>query len=143
MRPADAIVLSDSPTSVLIFSMMPSAKALRTEVDRDYDNAVGARIRSARLAAGLNQTQLASAIGVTFQQLQKYEKGTNRVAASRLAAIARTLGLSPSAFLDPQEGVQANSPEASQIARLYDQCSESQQRVIKGLLMDMAANPAT
>ena len=46
------------------------------------DKLVGRNIRVLRLAKGLSQTKLADALGVTFQQVQKYEKGTNRVAAA-------------------------------------------------------------
>jgi ribosome-binding protein aMBF1 (putative translation factor) len=56
-----------------------------------FDRAVGARIRDARQRAGLSQTKLGDALGLTFQQVQKYEHGTNRVAPSRLIVIARTL----------------------------------------------------
>lgn len=56
------------------------------------DQRIGQNIRSARLAAGASQEKLAAEIGVTFQQVQKYEKGVNRVAASRLYQIAQALG---------------------------------------------------
>ena len=55
------------------------------------DHLVGARIRLRRQTIGMTQTELADKIGVTFQQVQKYELGTNRVGASRLAAIAAAL----------------------------------------------------
>ncbi|MBI1198697.1 MAG: helix-turn-helix domain-containing protein [Phenylobacterium sp.] len=55
------------------------------------DIAVGARIRLARKTRGLSQEALASAGGITFQQIQKYERGANRVSASMLVKIARTL----------------------------------------------------
>jgi len=55
------------------------------------DLAVGARIRLLRKVRGLSQQALAEAAGVTFQQIQKYERGTNRVSASMLARIAHTL----------------------------------------------------
>lgn len=55
------------------------------------DVAVGARIRLLRKVRGLSQQALAEAAGVTFQQIQKYERGTNRVSASMLTRIARTL----------------------------------------------------
>ncbi|WP_135505142.1 helix-turn-helix domain-containing protein [Roseovarius aestuariivivens] len=58
------------------------------------DQAIGARIRTFRKALGLSQKDLAERIGVTFQQVQKYESGTNRIAASRLWRIADTLGVS-------------------------------------------------
>jgi transcriptional regulator with XRE-family HTH domain len=55
------------------------------------DVAVGARIRLLRRMRGLSQQALADAAGVTFQQIQKYERGSNRVSASMLARIAETL----------------------------------------------------
>jgi transcriptional regulator with XRE-family HTH domain len=54
---------------------------------------VGRRIRIQRVARGMSQSMLADAIGVTFQQVQKYEKGANRVGASRLTRIANELGV--------------------------------------------------
>ena len=58
---------------------------------------VSKRVRAARNAAGLSQEAVANRLGVTFQQVQKYEKGTNRIGASRLQQISRTLGV-PVAF---------------------------------------------
>jgi transcriptional regulator with XRE-family HTH domain len=60
------------------------------------DEAVGKRVRLLRLARSLSQSELASQIGVSFQQVQKYERGTNRMSASKLVAIADTLGVSVS-----------------------------------------------
>ncbi len=53
---------------------------------------VGKRLRLRRTLAGLSQEQLAGAVGVTFQQIQKYERGSNRISASRLYDVARVLG---------------------------------------------------
>ena len=64
------------------------------------DVAVGQRIRTFRKEANLSQTALADRIGVTFQQLQKYENGTNRVGAGRLMLIARALDVPITAFFD-------------------------------------------
>lgn len=57
------------------------------------DVAVGARIRLLRKIRGLSQQALAEAAGVTFQQIQKYERGANRVSASMLTRIAKTLSV--------------------------------------------------
>ena len=57
----------------------------------NIDKSIGHKIYSLRLAKGLSRQQLAKAIGVTHQQLQKYEKGSNRVSASKLALIAKAL----------------------------------------------------
>lgn len=66
----------------------------------EMDIRIGSRIRHFRTARGLSQTALAEKAGVTFQQLQKYEKGTNRIATSRLVLICKALGISPANVLD-------------------------------------------
>lgn len=67
------------------------------------DVEVGGRIRARRIALGVSQTALAKALGLTFQQVQKYEKGANRVSASTLVRVARELGVTV-AFLVGEEG---------------------------------------
>ena len=67
------------------------------------DVEVGHRIRIERLARGLSQTALANQLGVTFQQVQKYEKGVNRVGAGRLTKIAEVLGLPVGMFFTGKE----------------------------------------
>jgi transcriptional regulator with XRE-family HTH domain len=57
------------------------------------DEMVGAKIRMFRINRGMSQTALAERVGVSFQQVQKYEKGANRVGASRLSQIASVLGI--------------------------------------------------
>ena len=59
----------------------------------DLDTQIGQRIREARRAQGMSQTMLADALGITFQQVQKYENGGNRVSAARLYDIAQLLGM--------------------------------------------------
>lgn len=54
---------------------------------------IGQRVRAERLGAGVSQGRLAQGIGVTFQQVQKYERGANRISASTLVHIAKTLNL--------------------------------------------------
>jgi transcriptional regulator with XRE-family HTH domain len=62
-----------------------------TGIPNPVDVHVGARLRQRRTLLGMNQTKLGSSIGLTFQQVQKYEKGTNRISASRLYALSGTL----------------------------------------------------
>ncbi len=62
------------------------------------DHEVGRRIKLQRINAGLSQTELGDKIGVTFQQVQKYEKGLNRVGAGRLAKIADVLRVPVTVF---------------------------------------------
>jgi DNA-binding XRE family transcriptional regulator len=66
------------------------------------DVAVGGRIRARRTALSISQTALAKALGLTFQQVQKYEKGANRVSASTLVRVARELAVTV-AFLVGEE----------------------------------------
>ena len=58
-----------------------------------HDIEVGQRIRARRMAQGMSQTELGNLLGVTFQQVQKYEKGANRIGASRLTLIADVLNV--------------------------------------------------
>ncbi len=66
----------------------------------ELDIAFGVRIRAARVSAGLSQADLGTAIGISFQQVQKYEKGTDRIAASTLQTLATVLGVHPGSFYD-------------------------------------------
>ena len=94
------------------------------------DIAVGARIRLLRKVRGLSQQALAEAAGVTFQQIQKYERGANRVSASMLSRIATTLqapvaemfgeGSPASGAIDEVAGLLAE-PGALELLRAYSQ----------------------
>ena len=64
------------------------------------DKIVGAKVRASRLLAGLSQEKLGAAVGVSFQQVQKYENGANRISASRLQKIAEALNAPLSSFFD-------------------------------------------
>jgi transcriptional regulator with XRE-family HTH domain len=80
------------------------AKALKTTANPkaagDIDALIGAKVRRFRKEAGISQTQLGQSSGITFQQVQKYENGTNRVSVSRLAQIAATLDVPLAAFFE-------------------------------------------
>ena len=64
------------------------------------DRYVGARVRMRRLMLGMSQTALGNSLGVTFQQVQKYEKGSNRIGASRLQQISGALQVPVSFFFE-------------------------------------------
>jgi transcriptional regulator with XRE-family HTH domain len=64
------------------------------------DRHVGSRVRMRRVMLGMSQEKLGEALGLTFQQVQKYEKGINRIGASRLQQISQTLDVSPSFFFE-------------------------------------------
>ncbi|MCA1441457.1 helix-turn-helix transcriptional regulator [Ensifer sp. IC4062] len=76
------------------------------------DTFVGSRVRMRRLMVGLSQEKLADGLGITFQQVQKYEKGTNRIGASRLQAIADILGVHPSFFFQREDDKPAGRDSA-------------------------------
>lgn len=78
---------------------------MSAKVPNPIDAYVGSRVRMRRLMLGMSQERLADQIGVTFQQVQKYEKGTNRIGASRLQAIANVLAV-PVAFFFQQDNTQ-------------------------------------
>jgi len=64
------------------------------------DKHVGARVRMRRMMLGMSQEKLGNSLGLTFQQVQKYEKGTNRIGASRLQQIAHILQVQVSFFFE-------------------------------------------
>lgn len=68
---------------------------------------VGMRIRLRRCLLGMTQEKLGAAIGLTFQQVQKYERGANRISASRLFDVSRVLGVPVSFFFDELPGASA------------------------------------
>lgn len=70
----------------------------------DIDRHIGARIRERRIILGLSQQALGERSGLTFQQVQKYEKGVNRVSGSRLVKMARALGVTVEALVPDSAG---------------------------------------
>src|SRR5215210_7762776 len=79
----------------------------RTETPNPIDVRVGARLRLRRNMLGLSQEKLGQAIGLTFQQVQKYERGANRIGASRLHELSRVLDVPVSFFFDETDPVRA------------------------------------
>ena len=79
----------------------------------EHDVAVGARTRELRIRAGLTQTGLAKALGVSFQQVQKYERGFNRMGASRLIQVAQALNVPVTALF---EGIASTETDTRELA---------------------------
>ena len=71
---------------------------------------VGGRVRLRRMMLGMSQEKLGENLGITFQQIQKYEKGTNRIGASRLQHIARVLSVPVAFFFEGAPGLNAAEP---------------------------------
>ena len=78
---------------------MPKIPAIPSHIDV----AVGTRLRTRRKLLGMSQTSLADMLDITFQQVQKYEKGTNRIGSSRLQQIANILGTTPAWLFGEEE----------------------------------------
>jgi transcriptional regulator with XRE-family HTH domain len=95
-------------------SVVSAAAAMGHEIDmmtkssNIVDVYVGARLRMRRTMLGMSQSRLGELLGVTFQQIQKYEKGSNRISASRLQHTSRVLEVAPGYFF---EGAPADSAE--------------------------------
>lgn len=87
--------------------------------DNDTDVRIGERIRTLRTRIGLSQKELASQLDIVFQQLQKHEKGTSRVPASRLYDIARALNTPISYFFEEDERTSSKqSPRSLDVSAL-------------------------
>ena len=82
---------------------------MAAKVPNSTDTYVGSRVRMRRLMLGVSQGALADQLGLTFQQVQKYEKGTNRISASRLQEMCHILQVPVAFFFDggPQTGGQS------------------------------------
>lgn len=89
------------------------AKKLADDLPNRLDAHVGNRLRVRRMLAGLTQEELAAAVGITFQQVQKYEKGANRISASRLHAFAKALRVRVGWFFDDADSATGRVDSAS------------------------------
>jgi transcriptional regulator with XRE-family HTH domain len=79
----------------------------KSEAPHPIDVHVGSRVRLRRLMLGMSQEQLGVQLGLTFQQVQKYERGANRIGASRLWQLSRVLDVRPEFFYDTTDPVRA------------------------------------
>jgi transcriptional regulator with XRE-family HTH domain len=111
----------------------------------DIDKEIGYRVRKERISRGLNQQQLASLIGVTSQQVHKYESGANRIAAARLVQIARALDLPVAALLpedDADVSIQTRrgDRQALEMARSFARITDPRQRNAVSVLIRSLLN---
>jgi transcriptional regulator with XRE-family HTH domain len=113
-----------------------------------HDKEVGRRIRARRLVCGMSQTALGEQLGVTFQQVQKYEKGTNRVGAGRLRRIAEALEVPVSFFFDDasagreSEGTAMEFLDTAQAVRLMRAYSRIGSPDVQRALVELAVRIA-
>nr|WP_316653863.1 helix-turn-helix transcriptional regulator [uncultured Gellertiella sp.] len=106
------------------------------------DHYVGARVKMRRRLVGMSQERLAEQIGVAFQQVQKYEKGTNRIGASRLMRIAEVLGVPPAYFFQQEEsepGVSLEGVETYAVSKALSEFMASKE----GLALNRAFGKIT
>ena len=89
------------------------------KVPNPIDVHVGSRVRTRRLALGISQEKLGTALGITFQQVQKYEKGTNRIGASRLQHVSGILQVPIAYFFEGTPGqmkAKGNAPSSTYVS---------------------------
>lgn len=98
--------------------------ARKNDFIQEVDQFIGEKIYSLRLANGYSREQLASMIGVTHQQLQKYEKGINRISVGRLVLIAKALGKNVNYFYEGLES-QNSEPVLTQHQRMCIEVSRN------------------
>jgi transcriptional regulator with XRE-family HTH domain len=101
---------------------------------------VGQRVRAYRLSKGLSQSALGQMLGVTFQQIQKYERGTNRMGSSRLKKVATIFGVPVGALFGEEDNggdetidslvtEVLSEPHATQLLRAFHAIKDSKQRL--------------
>jgi transcriptional regulator with XRE-family HTH domain len=126
-------------------------KVTETHPDQDIDLHIGRRLRARRRLLGLTQPQLAEAVGVRFQQIQKYECGEDRISASRLWGLSTALktqvdyfydGLAPTRRATPLIGDTLDDPrEAMSLASSYEKLSEQPRKILLGLAKALSGEP--
>jgi transcriptional regulator with XRE-family HTH domain len=123
----------------------------RTKAPDACDADVGRRIRAQRLLCHMSQTELGNRVGITFQQIQKYEKGVNRVGAGRLARIADVLSVPVSFFFSGDQKVTESTDninsglsflESAGAVRLVRAYSQIEDPSIRRALVDLAEEVA-
>jgi len=100
------------------------------------DKQIGMRLREIRLARGMSQTDIANALGLTFQQVQKYENGSNAIPSSRVPALCETLKISATDLYgtNKTEPIPQLSAYAIRVARKIDKL-DAQQKYLLNLML--------
>jgi transcriptional regulator with XRE-family HTH domain len=132
------------------------ARGIGEDGPHPVDRHVGRRVCEKRISLGYNQSDLGRALGLTFQQIQKYEKGANRISASKLWDIARFFKVDVAYFFQGLGEAQAGVAEGGgatfdhdfpstrhtiEIARLAPQLSARQQKLALELIREIAGKP--
>jgi transcriptional regulator with XRE-family HTH domain len=109
---------------------------------------VGSRIRLQRIMRGLTQSELAKLVGISFQSVQKYERGENRVSASRLHEFAEALGVTEQFFFDglatasdvtgePTHGADVTANEGKELHRQLTAVMSIEDKRLRGLIIQL------
>jgi len=119
-----------------------------TKITNEVDKHIGEKIRSLRISSGLSRAQLAKEIDVAHQQLYKYEKGTNRVSASRLALIAKALSKNVSYFYktlsdDNEAMVTQHQRMCLEISRNFMKIKDANYQNAVNILVKALASPSS
>jgi len=140
----------------MVVSRTPQRSGRRkSDRPNPIDVHVGSRVRLRRNMLGLSQEKLGEAIGLTFQQVQKYERGANRIGASRLLELSQVLGVPVSFFYDetdpvhappvptgfaesPQEGFDSDPMRKRETIELIDAYYDIDDAAVRRRLFDLA-----
>ena len=114
--------------------------ARKNDRTKEIDVRIGQAIQSERMVVGLSRQQLADKIDVTHQQLQKYEKGTNRVSASRLELIAEALNKSISYFYHHKEEQNTEFRRLQlELSRNFSKLNSAHQQLVHNLVAGLVS----
>lgn len=103
------------------------------------DIELGERLRYCRQARGVTQEFLGNAAEITFQQIQKYERGTNRISVSMLYKLCRVLGITVGNFLGEEIVKDVPLPlKAPDMLKLYMKCNKSGQQALRAMAKELA-----
>ncbi|MEN3791532.1 helix-turn-helix transcriptional regulator [Fulvimarina sp. MAC3] len=112
-----------------------------TKAASHIDKSVGAKIKLGRLMAGLSREKLGVQLGISWQQIQKYESGANRVSAGRLHQIAHILGREIQWFFDEADNEPSDigpSPRDIGMARKFNKLASDRKKALEALIDEMA-----
>ena len=131
------------------------SRTIKKDGPHPIDKHVGARVKLRRMILGMSQEQLGRSLGLTFQQIQKYEKGVNRIGASRVFELSKLLEVPIQYFYDDLEGESAtgfaeadagdafmalvNSPEGVELCRYFSAIKDPQ---LKKRVLDLVRSIA-
>lgn len=131
---------------IAVVPLSPQPKTGKSTMKKSpnpIDQHVGQRVRVRRVLCGMSQTALANELGLTFQQLQKYESGANRISASRLWAISKILDVPVSWFFEGIDGEPADEistkRETLELVRNIEACPPAVRKHVRSLIKSMAS----